>query len=148
MNKKAIAILGAIFLLIVGTLGFLVYSKYSGKDDPAPTPPSPEQPAPPPPPDDNATTTPGNPSSNNSGAFIKLTDDQVLSPALFYNGNGISYFDKSGKLFQADFDTSGSQLQLTRKRQLEIAAKPNIARILWPSSGDTFIVDFNSIGKK
>ena len=67
---------------------------------------------------------------------------------MFYNGNGISYFDKSGKLLQADFDTSGSQLQLTRKRQLEIAAKPNIARILWPSSGDNFIAEFNSFGKK
>src|SRR5437764_662392 len=28
MNKKAIAILGGIFLLIVGTLGFLIYTKY------------------------------------------------------------------------------------------------------------------------
>ena len=27
MNKKAIAILGAIFVLIVGTLGFLIYLK-------------------------------------------------------------------------------------------------------------------------
>src|ERR1051326_4745099 len=111
MNKKAIAILGAIFLLIVGTLGFLLYTKYKSNNNTT-TPPGPIV-------DKNqSSTTPDNtgdggnnpatttPANNSSSPFVKLSGDQVISPAIFYNGNGVTYFDTSGTLYQADFNSS------------------------------------------
>src|SRR6185295_9056599 len=101
MNKKAIAILGVIFLLIVGTLGFLIYSKYSaGPQKQAGNNPTPSAtPTPNPDPTANPTPTPGPdptvaPSSTPSASatVVKLTDDQVVSPVLFFNGLGVTYF--------------------------------------------------------
>src|SRR5690348_14066467 len=104
MNKRAIAILGGIFLLIVGTLGFLIYSKYSSK--PAQNQTSQQQTA--------TTTQTSNANSATTTAIvpvvssniIKLTDDHVVSPALFFNGSGITYFDSQGELFQASLQNS------------------------------------------
>lgn len=143
MNKKAIAILGVIFLLIVGTLGFLIYSKYSGGD---PTPV------------DNtglnntATTTDSNISDPETGSedkVVKLTGDQVLSPVLFYNGEGITYFDQTGNLFQSSLLVgSRGTLELSAKKQLEIPTKSGITKIVWPRKGDNFIAEVASLGKK
>ncbi|MCL5667201.1 MAG: hypothetical protein M1383_05540 [Patescibacteria group bacterium] len=152
MNKKAIAILGAIFILIVGTLGFLVYTKYAGNksatNNTQATSNNTIQP------NGNAgTDSTGDNSGNNNGnnsdingsntgsPFVKLTDEQVVSPALFYDGTGVTYFDKQGQLYQANFDESGSQLQLTRKRTLNVPLKSGIDKILWPSQGDDFIAE-------
>lgn len=153
MNKKAIAILGAIFILIVGTLGFLVYSKYANKSSPpvAQTPPA-----------DNGTSTQQSASSTDNSAsatpvepaapasnIVKLTSDQVVSPSLFFNGQGITYFDNQGNLFQSSLQDIGGQVQLSQKKQLNIPAKPNISRILWPARGDDFIAEFTDVsGKK
>jgi len=146
MNKKAIAILGAIFLLIVGTLGFLIYSKYASKQTTDNTQNTQTQV-----PDENntdlvdtqpdlATTT--LPASN----IVKVVDDQVVSPALFYNGKGVTYFDNQGNLYQVSFaDESVSQ----SKKQLDIPVKANISKILWPAKGNDFIAEFSDpAGKK
>ena len=123
MNKKAIAILGAIFILIVGTLGFLIYSKYAGSKTPAPSPVV----------NNTASTTPvgtQNTASTtpqavgNSSNIVQLTSDQVVSPALFFDGTGISYFDNQGNLYQATLQNTGGQLALTGKKQLDIPQKP------------------------
>ncbi len=137
MNKKAIAILGAIFLLIVGTLGFLVYSKYSTKKttDPAPVAQNPISTTTP---IDTSTTTPvADPASN----IIKLSGDQVLSPVLFYNGSGISYFDNQGGLYKASFQDDGVNITLDQKKKLDIPVKNGITKILWPINGDDFIAE-------
>ena len=102
MNKKAIIILGAIFFLIIGTLGFLVYSKYSGSGSQK-TAETPGNTA-----DQNATTTVDtntdvsgnpdgqNPNPNAGNKFFRLTEsDQIISPVLFYNGNGITYLNST-----------------------------------------------------
>ncbi len=155
MNKKAIAILGAIFILIVGTLGFLIYSKYgkqtsntpaavqdnsqnstAGNENNNQNPP------------ENSTTTPPNTESPLS-KFVKLTNqEQIVSPILFFNGSGITFFDNQGKLFQADLQDDSGTLRLNNARQLEIPAKTNIAKILWPSRGENFLAEFHSFGKK
>jgi len=161
MNKKAIAILGAIFLLIVGTLGFLVYSKYYGNStptnqptlapSPAPTPtPTPltPTPAPTPTPDPTfnpspiPTTTPD--SADNPSTIVQLTDDQVVSPVLFFNGLGVTYLDKQGHLFQADLQESNGTLSLTGKKQIDIPLKANINKILWPNLGRDFIAQIKN----
>jgi hypothetical protein len=99
MNKKAIIILATIFLLIVGTLGFLIYSRYSNnQSDNTDTannneavvdniqPAQPEGGS-----GNNPTTTPVS-----TEKFIKLTQgDSVISPILFYNGNGVTYMTES-----------------------------------------------------
>lgn len=153
MNKKAIAILGAIFLLIVGTLGFLIYSKYSAdnKDQQAQNPPD-NNPVAPNPFDPNSTTTPLDPiipdPQPSNTAFSKLGDDQVVSPILFYNGNGIAFFDAGGRLYQADFDESAGSLQLKNKRSLDVQAAGTLTQILWPSRGDHFMAVYaDSQGK-
>ena len=141
MNKKAIAILGAIFILIVGTLGFLIYSKYAGSKTPAPssvvnntasTTPAGTQ--------NTASTTPQ--AVGNSSNIVQLTSDQVVSPALFFDGTGISYFDNQGNLYQATLQNNNGQLMLTGKKQLSIPLKPGISKILWPAKGNDFIAQF------
>src|SRR5690348_7774319 len=116
MNKKAIAILGAIFILIIATLGFLVYQKYSTKTTAAPAQTSTGQTSTTPPVSASTSTTPV---AGNSGPLVKLTTSAIISPALFYNGSGITYFTPSGDLFQADLvNASGTVLQLNRQRNL------------------------------
>jgi len=139
MNKKAIAILGAIFLLIIGTLGFLVYSKYAGK---TPAPPTTNNNATSTPPiaDYTASSTPV--VQNNPSNIVQLTLDQVVSPALFFNGTGISYFDRLGNLYQATLQNNNGQLSLTSKKQLDIPLKAGITKILWPAKGNDFIAQF------
>jgi hypothetical protein len=150
MNKKAIAILGAIFLLIVITLGFLIFSKYVGKKSPVASNPGALTTASTSPTNANganaASTTPltGTPASG----VIQLSTDQVVSPALFFNGQGITYFDNQGNLYQASLQDNNGQLQLADKKQLNIPIKSNITNILWPAKGNDFIARFtNSSGQ-
>ncbi|HMR55099.1 MAG TPA: hypothetical protein PKD34_00705, partial [Candidatus Doudnabacteria bacterium] len=92
MNKKAIAILGGIFILIIGTLGVIIYLRSTGDEEPVTSEETPpvviqepvidfpdfEEPAPVP--------------TTGSGA-TRLTDEAVITPALFFQGNGIAYFN-------------------------------------------------------
>jgi hypothetical protein len=142
MNKRAIAILGAIFILIVGTLGFLLYQRQhrnklaaqnkvnQENTTPAPTP----EPTPP-------TNTPDN---SGSGKAIKLTDDEIVSPVLFFQGNGITYFNSQGQLFQTDLQSSSGNVLLSNKRELTIALKSGIGKIVWPQLGNNFIAELGS----
>ncbi len=138
MNKRAIAILGVIFLLIVGTLGFLIYAKYSGGKAKTPAAPSLSQTA-------TSTSTPNSTASttppSTSQGIGQLTTDQVVSPALFFNDSGITYFDNQGNLYQSTLQTSNGQLELTDKKQLDIPVKANITKILWPQKGNDFIAE-------
>ena len=132
MNKKAITILGVIFLLIIGTLGFLVYSKYfnqSSSPSPAPTL--------------NPVPTAAIPVATTSGqsALVKLSGEPVVSPTLFFNGQGVTYFTPSGDLEQADLAISGSALSLSNKRSLDIKNPGNFTKIIWPPGGDNFTVE-------
>lgn len=141
MNKKAIAILGAIFLLIVGTLGFLIYSKYSGNKTPTPTATS-NNPGSTSDTPETVDTSSSTPEVVPQTGIIKLTDDQVISPALFFNGGGVTYFDRSGGLYQASLQENGGQVAFTDKKKLDIPVKRNIVKILWPSRGNDFIAQF------
>lgn len=136
MNKRAIAILGAIFILIVGTLGFLIYSRSKSNDEPVAevteepiveeTPVEPIEPEAP------------------STQAVRLTDDSIISPILFYTGAGISYFASSGQLFQTDLQVDGATALLSNKRELSIALKPNISKIIWPRAGNSFMAQFGT----
>lgn len=149
MNKKAIAILGAIFILIVGTLGFLIISKYSSKSTKNNTAQTSDG-------SNNASSSPSNVSTSTAGSLgqnksplVKLTNGIVVSPVLFYNGSGVTYFGQDGKLYQGTFDKTGAVDQLTRIHSLEIPLKTNVSQALWPSRGDDFIVSMggNSSGQ-
>ncbi len=136
MNKRAIAILGAIFILIVGTLGFLIFRRNSSEDEiptPAPiveeTPPESE------------------PEPESTPKAVRLTDEPVVSPILFFQGNGISYFNSQGQLFQTDLQISDGTALLSGKRELSIALKSNISKIHWPLNGNNFIAEFNSANR-
>lgn len=150
MNKKAIAILGAIFILIVGTLGFLIYSKYANKDTetnkiPDPVVDSSKQ---------TNTTTPEVipdtiiPPINLQNIF-KLSEEEVVSPVLFFDGTGITYFNKQGQLMQATLqDAGGGVTQLAQKKNLDLPSKLGITKVLWPPAGDDFIAEISNSGKK
>jgi len=136
MNKKAIAILGAIFLLIVLALGLLIYLRSRKPDtnnqannevvipDQTPT---------------NANTEPEQPTVIKAE---KLTDSDVVAPALYFNGQGISYFNQQGQLFTTDLQTSGGKVLLSNKRELTIPQKPNISSVYWAPTGQNFIAEF------
>lgn len=146
MNKKAIAILGAIFLLIVGTLGYLIFAR--GKDNT--TDPEVEVVTETPTPTQTQTEPSPTPSETeqSAGRAIRLTDDQVITPILFFKGTGISYFNSRGQLFQTDLQSSDGNVLLSNKRELAIALKPNISRALWPTVGNNFIAEFLTGTKK
>lgn len=143
MNKRAIAILGAIFILIVGTLGFLIYSR--SKTNNETTIADTETPIIETPVFEDPFDLPEEP----TGGAVRLTDagDPVVSPILFFQGNGISYFNSQGQLFQTDLQVTGGSALLSNKRELSIALKPSISKILWPLAGNSFIAEFNSASK-
>lgn len=159
MNKKAIAILGAIFLLIVGTLGVLIYSKYSNKSQTVTTPPTNQTAdtanSPNPPVDNsssNASNTPVTPvtpmvvptstpatSTPASVKFVKLTATQVIAPTLFFNGQAITYLDSQGGLFQATLSNNQGVLSLTNTKQIAIPQMPGLNDVLWPDAEQNFM---------
>ena len=143
MNKKAIAILGGIFILIVATLGVIIYLRSSSKPDavvivdPATSTneeepidfPDPAEPEPVPAPVDGA---------------AKLTDEAVISPALFFQGNGIAYFNTSGQLFRTDMTVSDNTVLLSNKTELTVPPKSDISKVLWPAIGNSYIAESGS----
>lgn len=150
MNKKAIAILAAIFVLIVGTLGFLILQRRSGdnSNEPVATDPIPTQntnpdpfidPTPDPVVTPDPTPTP-DPVQFGSPA-TKLSDEAMLSPALFYQGNGIAYFTPDGRLFQATFQQNSGVQELTDFRELAVPAKASISKVIWPENGNNYLVE-------
>ncbi len=141
MNKRAIAILGAIFLLIVATLGFLIYQRSKNSSDTSTNIVVDDQPS------DQSNSNTNTGSDQPVGKAIKASDDSVVSPILFYQGTGISYFTKSGQLFQTDLQIADQNVLLSNKHELSIALKPNMSRVLWPQVGNSFIAEFN-IGRK
>ncbi len=138
MNKKAIAILGGIFILIVGTLGFIIWSR-SSKDDTTPTEETPivvEEPTEVE--EDPIEETPS------TGQATKLTDEAVITPALFFQGDGIAYFNRQGQLFRTNMSVTGDTVLLSDKTELTVPSKTNISRILWPAVGNSYIAESGS----
>lgn len=138
MNKRAIAILGAIFILIVGTLGFLIYQNSKSKKGPTDQTNT-EQPV--------VEETPVEPVKPDEPASlaVRVTDEPVISPVLFYTGSGMSYFNSQGQLFQTDLKIENASALLSNKRELSIALKSNISKILWPRAGNSFIAQLGSV---
>ncbi len=139
MNKKAIAILGAIFILIVGTLGFLIYQKSNNPETETGEPQVTEEPQV----EEPTTEEPTEPAESDTKA-VRLTDDSVVSPILVYQGNGISYFNRSGQLFQTNFEVSNTGVLLNNKRALPIPVKEDISRVLWPLAGVDYIAEMGN----
>ncbi len=142
MNKRAIAILGAIFILIVGTLGFLLYQRSRNNEPAEPTPPTNQQPAEPVTPDPTPVDVDPNPTG--AAKAIKLTDDEVVAPILFFQGTGITYLNSQGQLFQTQLQSSDGNVLLSDKREITIALKSGIGKILWPRTGNNFIAEFGT----
>lgn len=136
MNKKAIAILGGVFLLIVGVLGYLIYARSSTKNQaqvaqeqstPAPEP-APEEPEPTP-----------EPTEPTPVSATKLTDDRVVSPTFSFDQTGLVYFDAQGNLLGTKITQEGTSLLLQDKQNAGIPALPNVVKVIWPSTGQSFI---------
>ncbi len=137
MNKRAIAILGAIFLLIVLTLAFLIYQKNKSKT-PDGTEITQDQDGSA---DTDQETTPIPPALNKA---IKLTDDQVVSPVLFYQGDGVTYFTRSGQLFRNKITVTNGTVLLANKEELPIPLKGSLQKIIWPQASDNFIAEIGT----
>lgn len=139
MNRRAIAILGAIFLLIVLTLSFLIYQKRKSSQAEDPQVQVDQT-------DDQAQAE----EVKQTNKAVKLTDDQVVSPALFFEGDGITYFNRQGQLFRNDLQVSGKTLLLSNKEELPIPLKVNLSKVYWsPSSdNDNFIAESLSNSNK
>jgi hypothetical protein len=149
VNKKAIAILGAIFLLIVGTLGFLIYQRRQAAS-PAPTT-IPESPTGEEFSDTDSQNqnpeTNANPAASNSGA-LRLTNELVISPILYYQGDGITYINELGHLVKNELRVSSGNLVLENPKEVTIPRKLQITRILWPETGNNFITEYRSEGQR
>ncbi len=164
MNKKAIAILGAIFILIVGTLGFLIIQRRNANPDsqngqvvdnnPTPDPFPTPTPDPLPTPDPFPTPTPDplptpDPSPDQFGPSpVKLSSEQMVSPVIFYQGNGVAYFTPDGRLFQAAFVQNSGKLETSDLRELALPAKGGITKVHWPLNGNNFLVELGTTWPK
>lgn len=135
MNKKAIAILGGIFILIVGTLGFIIWKRSAKTTTVAETPTVVEQPTTP------VEETPVEEPSITPNQATKLTDDAVITPALFFQGDGIAYFNRQGQLFRTSMSSTDSSVLLSDKKELTVPTKSSISRILWPAVGNSYIAE-------
>lgn len=131
MNKRAIAILGAIFLLIVATLVFLILQRRSANKEEEPVVV-----------EDQITQEPIDLPAETKA--IKLTDDQIISPVLFYQGDGITYFNRQGELFRNSLQVSGSTVLLANKEKLSLPLKAGISKVLWPQDSDNYIAEINN----
>jgi len=58
---------------------------------------------------------------------------------LAYSGDGITYFDTLGNLYQTNLISNNGQLGLTGKKQTNIPVKASITQILWPQKGNNFM---------
>ncbi|HYF05703.1 MAG TPA: hypothetical protein VEA59_06060 [Patescibacteria group bacterium] len=154
MNKKAIILLGVMFLLIVGTLGFLIWQK--NKSSGSTTQPTGTQPSP-------ATTLPDSPilSGTNtpstvgtqtvpkdepvlappSGA-VQLTNEEVIGAVLFYRGNSIAYLNPAGAFYQSAIKNLGGTVSLGSTREVMVEKRGGISKVLWPTGGNAFIAEF------
>ena len=147
MNKRAIAILGGIFLLIVITLAVLIFQRSKSGDEENTNTPSDTQTNT----DDSQNQPPTDEVPNNSDTgfntgvkAIRLTGDQVVSPVLFYQGNGITYFNKQGQLFQSDLQIGNGVVLLANKKELVIPQKSGGTKVIWPPAGNNFMVQSGS----
>ncbi|MEZ4179991.1 MAG: hypothetical protein R3B41_00520 [Candidatus Doudnabacteria bacterium] len=128
--------MGAIFLLIVGTLGFIIWQKSSSNDnaqtDTTPVVEQPQIEVPVEEPDLEPQPT---------GAS-KLTDDYTISPILTFRGDGLSYAVRSGQLYITDYSISNNTVLLSNKREVTVPPKSGISKILWPLVGNSYMVEF------
>lgn len=136
MNKKAIAILGGIFLLIVITLGVIIYLRSRQSSEPVviDEPEIIQEPV---------IDFPDfeEPEFSGSSGAVRLTDESVVTPALFFQGNGIAYFDRQGRLYRTDMSITDGTVLLSNKTELQISPRSNLSKILWPQVGSSFIAE-------
>ncbi len=137
MNKKAIIILGGIFVLIVGTLGFIIWYRSSGDETTVELPEIVEEPVVEVPDEEIPEEEP----EQSIGQAVRLTDEPVITPALFFQGDGIAYFNAAGQLFRTEMSVSGDTVLLSNKTELLVPAKTGISRILWPAVGSSYIAE-------
>ncbi len=142
-------------MLIVGTLAFIVYSRYSKND--SQNPPIANE-------TDNSTTDVVDNNSNNVNVVdnevdnnnatttspnpIKLTEEQVISPILFFDGQGVVFLTPDGQFYKANFAEENGKIVFSKKDLVEIEPRKGIVKILWPKEGKDFIVEFQNNGKK
>ncbi len=134
MNRRAIVILGAIFILIVLTLGFLIFQRSRSKNENTNNTNQTNEP------EEYPTPDPG-PTDGFSGPVVKLNDDQVISPVLFFQGDGITYLTKQGELYQVTISEEDGKVILSNKTQLTLPPKTGINKIHWPQSGNHFLAE-------
>ncbi len=137
-------------MLIVGTLGFLIFQKKSSTSTKTTsTNQANGNTASGSPFSAFATTTPAtNTSATGSPSGIyRLSNNQVVSPAYFFKGSGIAYFDLQGQLHRNTFNQDGSQLTLADKL-LDVPSKTGFSRVLWPNAAGDWMLEFNQNGQK
>ena len=152
MSKKSIIILSVLFLLIVGTLGLVIFLRgqsgpvtplentsgeeiieertldTSGAENTEPGSATVEEVVP-----QEVTEAP-------KGA-VKLTETEVVGPIIFYQGNSISYFSRQGSFFQAPLSTEGGVVSLGDAEDLGVEPRAGLSKIYWPTSGNAFLAE-------
>lgn len=147
MNKKAIIILSLIFLLIVGTLGLLLYLRsQSASQNPDETNQAIPTPTPTPEPTLEPTPTPD--AEVNTSPLNKLDSGEIISPVLYYRGDGISYSDSKGQLSQLKLRIVNGVPEIIEKKTVNLPSKVGTGKILWPPAGNNFIAEQLNGSKK
>lgn len=152
MNRKAILILAVIFILILGTVGALVFMKYGSGNKtadqtdttdeiPVDTEPVDGEPVDELPVDE---TPPGDTTSSAQKFFTDL----AISPSFLYDGSGIAFMAPTGTLVQLKLlEARPGELVVAERKEYELPPKANIRKILWQPFGDDFIVEREEDGR-
>jgi hypothetical protein len=142
MNKKVKMVLFLILGLIILTSAFIYFlNKRSVNQNKTPA---------------TNTQNPDSNSGNNSGGnnavdpdaaertestkkLTKLTDSAVVSPALSYDAKAMWYFTTDSKLNKHNLETG-------LKQEYVLPDHPKVDAVIWPSSGNDFIIVSNETG--
>lgn len=129
MNKFALTILSLLLVLILGAGGYLAYQKYFAGNSTVPA--------------QQVNQTAPTPKNNPAGA-IKLSQNQVVGPALSYSGQSLTFFTTTGQIYQATVSNTNGNLQLQNEHDLNVMPKTGISKILWPLAGPDFIAQLGT----
>ncbi len=126
MNKRILIIAGAILIIVIAVVGFMLYM--NGKNKTATQNQSVDQ-------VDTSSNGANTGASSNvtTGSLKKVSDTTAIAPVSSFDGQAVWFFTAEGQLFKVNVNTG-------LKQEFILPAKLNITDGIWPVAGNDFIV--------
>ncbi len=69
----------------------------------------------------------------------KLAHEEMVSPVLFHDKQGITYVGDEGLLKQRSLSITGNTISLGTEQSLSVSPADNVSEVVWPEAGNNFI---------